>query len=201
MEKIKNYFKWAGWPLFFIALFFKCGPDSQMVTIPAKHGSFAAVEKPKPLQPKEKPAVIKWRKIEIPVLNPVDAELAEKYQQAQDSISRYKLYLDAIGVREYSIIQEDSLLQTTNHIKARGEVISFQQDYIIKPQKVAVKPKEVAFRMFAGLEVGNTKEFDNFSAKANVMFQNKKGNIFSAGYDTERRIWVGGAFSIFSVKK
>lgn len=209
MEKIKNYIKWAGWPLLVLVLWFNgCGndgSDTDVVTIPERKGSFAPVLNPEPLPAPEKEYVYRYINkvthdtVKVKVQNPVNIELLEKFEQL--GANKDSLYLDAIGQRNYEIVQEDSLLRTVNKIKTQGTVLSFQQDYTIKPQKVAVPSKEVTFRMLAGLEVGNTAAFDNFNAKANVMFQNKRGDIFNAGYDTEQRWWAGYARSIFAVKK
>lgn len=208
MEKIKKYIMWAGWPLFLLLLWFngcaRDGGETDVVTIPAKHGSFPAVQNPVPL-----PAPKKEYSYQVPgntdtitvtVENPVNDFLLSYYQKASQP-QKDSLCLDALGEREYIITREDDYICTDNYIKAQGKVLNFQQDYTIKPQKVAVPSKEVTFRMLAGLEVGNTAAFDNFSAKANVMFQNKKGDIFSTAFDTEQRIWVGYARSIFNVKK
>jgi hypothetical protein len=86
---------------------------------------------------------------------------------------------------------------------AEGTVKEITPSYKIKERKVetAVKEKQVAFRMLGGVEVGNTVVLDKFAVKANLMFQNKKGNIFSASMDTNKAIWVGYSASIFSIKR
>lgn len=86
---------------------------------------------------------------------------------------------------------------------AEGTVKEITPSYKIKERKIetTVKEKQVAFRMLGGVEVGNTLVLDNFAVKANLMFQNKKGNIFSASMDTNKAIWVGYSASIFSIKR
>lgn len=179
--------------------------ETQIVTIPEKSGSMPEVNNPAPTPAPEKEYVYKYYDrikrdtVQVVTQNPIDYELLAKY--LKDTTNQPQHYADAIQQREYHIPQEDSVLKTDNYISARGEVLSFKQSYTIKPQKVAVKPKETVLRMLGGVEVGNTKEFNDFSAKANLMMQNRKGNIFSVGYDTEHRIWVGYGFKIFEVKK
>lgn len=107
---------------------------------------------------------------------------------------------DTIKENEYELIQEDSLIKTTNKIKTLGTLLSFQQDYLIKSTAVKAKPKETVLRVMAGMEIGNNIKLNDFAAKANLMFQNRKGDVISASFDTEQRIWVGYQFSILNIK-
>lgn len=179
--------------------------ETQIVTTPERSGSMPEVNNPAPTPAPQKEYVYKYYDrikrdtVRVVTQNPIDYELLAKF--LKDTANQPQHYAESIQQREYHIPQEDSVLKTDNYISARGEVLSFRQSYTIKPQKVAVKPKEMVFRMLGGVEVGNTKEFNDFSAKANLMLQNRKGNIFSVGYDTENRIWVGYGFKIFEVKK
>lgn len=189
-----------------ILFFFKgCGKEegeTQTITIPEKKGSFTEVKNPEPNKPPQTEYKYKYLTdtdtLEIKVENPINEELMQFYLAHKNKDS---LYADAIGEREYTIPYEDSLIKTNNYIKSQGKVLSFKQDYTIKEQKVKVTPKQTVFRLLGGFEIGNTKEFNDFSAKANLRFQNKQGNILSVGYDTEQRIWVGYDFSIWNVKK
>lgn len=176
-------------------------PKQQTVVVPEKKGIFPERLNPEPIYIDRPVAVIKWDTVKFPVPNPVNQELIQAYQQAKDSLERFKMYADAIGEREYNIVEEDSLLMTENHIKTQGHLLSFQQSYTIKPREVKVNPKETVLRLFGGFEVGNTTQLDNFTAKANLGLQNRKGNVLSVGYDTEERIWIGYNFSILNIKK
>lgn len=206
MKTYSKYIPWAIIVVLAIMLWFKgCNRDSKTVyvEVPAKHGKFDTIWMPAPILRPEKEYVYRYLKgkdtITITVENPINIELLEKFEQL--GANKDSLYADAIGEREYNIKQEDSLLITNNYIKAQGKVLAFQQSYTIKPQKIAVKDPETVFRLLGGVEVGNTKELNDFSAKGSLMFQNRKGNIFSAGYDTEQRIWVGYGFSIWNYRK
>lgn len=189
-----------------ILLFFKgCNKEegeTQTITIPDKKGSFPEVKNPEPNKPPQTEYRYKYLTdtdtLEIKVENPINEELIQFYLAHKNKDS---LYADAIEEREYTIPYEDSLIKTNNYIKSQGKVLSFKQDYTIKEQKVKVTPKKTVFRLLGGFEIGNTKEFNDFSAKGNLKFQNKQGNILSVGYDTEQRIWVGYDFSIWNVKR
>lgn len=182
----------------------KCTGDSKesTVIIPEKKGNFPERQNPEPIPPPEKEYVYKYitktDTVKITVENPINEELMAFYLASQNKDS---LYAAAIGEREYNIVEEDSLLMTENHIKTQGHLLSFQQSYTIKPREVKVNPKETVLRLLGGFEVGNTTQLDNFTAKANLGIQNRKGNILSVGYDTEERIWIGYDFSIFNIKK
>ena len=79
------------------------------------------------------------------------------------------------------------------------EVKEITPSYTIKQQKtdVLVENKLPGLRVLGGVEVGNTKTLDDLSFKGSVLFQNRKGNIISAGYDTDKKIWAGYYISIF----
>ena len=100
------------------------------------------------------------------------------------------------------MINDDNLLLNIDGI-VQGEVKEITPSYTIKPKKVEVqvKPKETVFRLLGGLEVGNNTKLDGFAAKANLMLQNKKGNIISGSFDTNQTIWIGYNFSIFDIKR
>lgn len=178
------------------------GKDEPVViNVPEKRGSFPEVFNPDPIVIDRPYEVIKWKTETIEVQNPVNRELIIAYQLATDSLQRLKLYAEAIGEQDYHIPYEDSLIKTDSYIKSQGKVLSFKQDYIIKEQKIPYRPKETVLRLLGGFEAGNTIQLNGFSAKANIMLQNRKGNILSAGYDTNERIWIGYNFSIFNIRK
>lgn len=206
-----NIIKYGGWAIaviFLIAWLRGCGGDTNTVyvEVPAKHGKFDTVFLPTPTPAPQKEYVYRYINnndtVEVRVENPINIELLEKFEQL--GANKDSLYADAIGEREYNIKQEDSLLITNNYIKAQGKVLAFQQDYTIKPQKIAVKDKETFLRLLGQVEAGavlSEMETTQFAAKGSLMLQNRKGNIFSVGYDTEQKIWVGYGFSIFNWRK
>ena len=185
--------------ILYIFLFDGCGKDKGITTTvatPEVTGSFPAVINPAP-NPAPKPEYRylagKDKTDTITVENPVNIDLWNYYVNAEQS-KKDSIHADAIGEREYTLNNEDKFLKTTSHIKTRGELLSYQlTEYTIKPQDVEIKNP---FRLLAGFEIGNTIELDDVSAKGNLMLQNRKGNILSVGYDTNRRIYAGYNFVI-----
>ena len=179
--------------------------EPRVVVVPEQSGTF------KPKEPVQTPAefpkgepktIIKWKEKTIEIENPVNLELLERYVKSKDSIARLKVMIEAITERAFNEAFEDSLVKITIKGSVYGKIKEFKPDYTIKEQKIELeREKEVAFRLMGGFEFGNTLQFDSFMVKGNVGFQNKKGNIFTASFDTEQRIWVGYNFSVFSIKK
>lgn len=166
--------------------------DTITVTTPEVIGKSDTLWLPSPIIYKDRPVtIVKWRNKIIEVPNPVNTDLVDAYQKAQDSISRFKLFLDAIAENEYNIPIEDSLLLTKNYIKTQGKVLAFQQTYTIKPRTIQVPVPKSWLRLSAGFEVGNTVQFDNFAVKGNVNV-----NGLSLGYDTNQTIWLGYNWTI-----
>ena len=85
----------------------------------------------------------------------------------------------------------------------QGEVKEITPSYIWKKQEVEVpvKTKETFFRLLGGLEIGNNISLSNPIFKANLGVQNRKGNIITGSYDSNKNIYVGYQFSIFNIKR
>jgi hypothetical protein len=146
----------------------------------------------------------------VKVENPINQQLVAENERIKltfaketDSLKKQLAYEKAVALNNFSTKFEDENLELNLEGVVQGEVKEITPSYKIKERKVetAVKEKQVAFRMLGGVEVGNTLVLDKFAVKANLMFQNKKGNIFSASMDTNKAIWVGYSASIFSIKR
>lgn len=70
-----------------------------------------------------------------------------------------------------------------------------------KVEKTKLECPEVKFRLFAGMEAGNNTSLTQFTAKANIGFQNAKGWVFRGGYDTADVIWIGVDFPLITIKR
>jgi hypothetical protein len=122
------------------------------------------------------------------------------FEKASDSL-KLIIYNQAIQLNSYTQTFDDENITGTASGIVRGEIQSMKFDYTIKEKKIDTpKPKETAFRLLGGLEAGINPTIGNFAAKGNMMFQNKKGNIFSASYDTQNRIWIGYSASLLNIK-
>lgn len=199
-----------------IFIFFKsCGnenlePKIIEVKVPAQAGEF---EPQQPIHSDGKDTIIRWKEIEIRVPNPVNDSLAIAYQKLSDSlnaaqaeIERYKMYLDAIQIRDFESYFEDEYLKLTISGQVQGKIKSIKPEYTIKPRTAttSIDPEKSVFRLLGGVEFGNNTLLNDFRYKANIGFQNAKGNIFSLSYErwnSQHYIWVGYDFSIFSIER
>lgn len=127
-------------------------------------------------------------------------KLSRDFYFANDSLKKLK-YDKAIQLNLFSETFEDNNIKIDMSGIVRGEVKSIQPFYTIKEKKIDVPVPVTKFRLLAGGGVGNSIDFQKPIFSANIGFQNKKGNIIRAGYDTEKRILIGYDFSIFSIKK
>lgn len=194
-----------------ICLFQKCNPDESLpqtveVTVPEVKGSF---EEKKPEHfpfDKSKPST---RKENLQVENPINPKLIAEneklkkaFEKASDSIKKLQ-FAKAIELKNFTSTFENDTIKIDINGIVQGQVKEIKPSYVIKEQKVEVqvKPKETVFRLLGGVEVGGTTQLNNFVAKGNLIFQNRKGNTTSISYDTNKTIWIGKSFSIFNVKR
>lgn len=140
--------------------------------------------------------------------NEIDKLLAENEKQlnefanANDSL-QLLLYEKSIQLNEFSQTFDDDKIKIDVSGISQGTVKNIKANYTIKPQKieVEVKQKERVFALKTGLEYGNSIELNKGLFKANLEFENRKGNSYGIGYDTDKRIWVGYKMTIFEIKR
>lgn len=137
----------------------------------------------------------------IKVLANENSELLKQFSITKDSLTKLKLYNDAIKIQNFSSDFEDENIKLNISGIVRGEVQAVTPKYVMKSKTIEVpKQKEVVFRLLGGVEIGDNKQLNDFAFKGNLGFQNKKGNIITLSYDTQQRVWIGYQFSIFSIK-
>ena len=214
----KESFKYLGWILLFVLLWFRGCSNAQIpnvatkVIVPEVKGDF------EPKKPAHEPVLIKanspqlknrTRKEILQVENPINQKLiAENEKLKADfakatTVEKPLLFDKAIKLNKfYTKFEDDNLILNIDGI-VQGEVKEITPNYTIKEKKIEipVKQKETVFRLLGGVEFGNNTLLNDFKAKGTIMFQNKKGNIISSSFDTNQTIWVGYHISIFDVKK
>lgn len=127
----------------------------------------------------------------------VDAEWKKKYEEAKDSLEKKELYLQSIKINKYEkTLVDNDTIQITGFATTRGNLLDYSVDYTIKPFNLSYTPEVVKERpkLSAGFEVEGgipTIPNTNFLLKGKVYFENKSGNGFGLGYDTENRVWIG----------
>lgn len=208
-SRIKTFIKsYLGWILFFLMVWLNAGAGKEIKTVkvivPTVTGKLES-KKPelKPIEIKQEPIVKKDGLVykENPfniILAEENTKLKSDYSKMSDSL-KSKAYDKAIELNTFSYKSEDKYLKLTIDGIVRGEVSEITPSYTIKEQEseVFVKEKLPGLKVLGGVEVGNTKTLDDLSFKGSVLFQNRKGNIISAGYDTDNKIWLGYYRSIF----
>jgi hypothetical protein len=122
------------------------------------------------------------------------------WQNSNDSVQQLK-YKDAIEPKFYSHTFENDTLTAKVYGMYLGAIPTMKLNYTIKERKQEVKLPKTIFRLLAGIEAGATTNLSKFNTKVNIGFQNKRGNIFSASFDSEQRIYLGYTASIFQIKK
>jgi len=144
----------------------------------------------------------KWKDSVIYTQNPVNEKLAEKYKAAKDSLEKYKLYLNAIQIRQFKNTFEDENVAITLEGSVQGEIKEFKPSYTIKPRTFT--QKTTVFRMLIGGEVRASYPLDLVNFGANLGFQNKRGNILRFGYSRingQDYATVGYDVSVFRVRR
>lgn len=191
----------------YIFLFRGCGDDKKQqieISIPAVVGAFT----------KQKPTSIKYDTVfqdtivyqdkEIIVENPVNVQLAEDYLKAKDSISKLKLYIDAIQIRRYTKSFNDENVDIVVEAETTGTLNWIKPSYVIKErkEKVSIKEKETIFALYGGFSVGNNIKLDAATLNAKVGIQNRKGDIFMAEYGVlDQSYHVGYLHRFINFKK
>lgn len=128
-------------------------------------------------------------------------KLDEAFANANDSLQQI-IYSQAIKPKLFEhTFNNDTITATVKGIVANGEVDRLKLDYTIKPYTTLVKVPQTKFRLLGGIETGMSKSFDKFNVKANLGFQNAKGNILNIGADTDQRFYIGYSASIFTIKR
>ena len=206
--KIPELVKYFGYILFVVLLWLngcsisKSEPKIITVEVPAKVGKFDP-KIPVSVPVFNNPIYIKGDIIEKQ--NPINIKLLAENEilkdnfRKSDSVNKLLQYENSIQINKFSTTFEDDNLTLTIDGVVRGEVKEITPSYTIKQQKadVLIADKLPGLRVLGGIEVGNTKILDDLSFKGSVLFQNRKGNIISAGYDTDNKIWLGYYRSIF----
>lgn len=210
-NKILKPVLYLGWVFAFILLWLNgCESKKQTTVIPEVNGSFKPTKEitHKPITHIEdvskkvsnSTGLEKYQN-DISELYNENEALKQAYFNENDSLKRELMYLKSIQLNEfYHTFDNDTINITVKGI-VQGEVKSLQPFYTIKERQQNVTIPVVKFRLTTGFGVGNSINFDKPLFKANLGFQNAKGNILRASFDTEKRIMLEYDFSILSIKK
>ena len=157
--------------------------------IPEKVGAFSTIE--------PKPIIVNNYISNNEQLQKIIKDLETKYNQVADSTIILKELLEATKIREYKEVYEDSILVANVSEKVKGTLLNRDFTYKLKPQKVSFYEKTTTetvtpkFSLLVGGKMTTSDQFNNTIFELNAGFQNKKGNIFEIGYDTNSNWSVG----------
>lgn len=164
-----------------------------IVDVPIKEYVFEPVVNPKP--------------VIAPVKDKgVDKDMLKEFKRLKTENEKLEAYKEATRTRIYNETFEDDVQEITVFSQVAGKLQEQSVEYKTKPSKVETVaegkvevPVPTKRSLRGGVEMG--MPVDNLRAepifKGNLLLENKKGLIFSAGYDTEGRAWGGVIVKIF----
>lgn len=124
--------------------------------------------------------------------------LSRAYYLASDSVKKL-MFEKANQLNRFTQTFDDEKVKIDVSGVSRGTVESIKADYTIKEKQIPTK--EQIFALRGGLEVGSQLPISSPIFKGNIEFENKKGNSFSYGYDTNKTHWIGAKMTVFRIKK
>jgi hypothetical protein len=130
--------------------------------------------------------------------------LKSAFAKETDSLKRQLIFEKAVQLNKFSTKFEDENIELNISGIVQGEVKEVTPNYRIKQReiKAEVKCRETALRVLIGAKAGiPTSNTLSLPVQANLMFQNRKGNIISVGYDNSSTIWLGYHLSIVNIKR
>lgn len=219
LNRLHKFLKWLGIAvviMLILMLFKKCNSNEpkitlQKVTTKEVKGGFESVT-PKNNRIADVGKTIKGQNLsnsenaflqeQIDKLLAENQKQSEEFAKSNDSLQKL-LYEKAIQLNEFSQTFDDDKVKIDVSGIAQGTVKSMKANYTIKPQtiEVPVKQKERVFALKTGIEYGNSIELNKGVFKGNLEFENRKGNSYGIGYDTDKRIYIGYKVTIFDIKR
>jgi hypothetical protein len=211
----KEFFKYLGWILLFVFLWFRgCSGSTPKPQI-AKVIILEVKAKFESKKPVHEPIIIKANSPQLKIStepNPLVQKLVEEnkrlvqdFTKANDSIKQLS-FNKAIQLNKFSTKFEDENVVLNINGVVQGEVKEITPNYTIKAKKVEVpvKVKETVLRVLAGGAIGLNKELNQAAYQLDLNFQNRKGNIISAEYlkiAGQEFGMVGYKHSIINIKR
>lgn len=167
----------------------KCNNSEVIITVPEVKGKF---ESQTPVHTIVKyDTIYKWSNSttlkkdkfaqqEINRLIEENEKLVSQFSQLPDTVKIIK-YAKSIEVKEFNSNLEDENIIIDISGLVSGEVKSIKSNYTIKEKKITV-PIKAKIGVYLGSELGANKDLNQFTYKANLGIQNKKGTIYRASY-------------------
>lgn len=172
------------------------------IVIPAKKDSFPSVKPVKIHDTIIKDSIV-FKNRKITVVNPLDKQMVVDYLKAKDSIERLNLFIKAVKINKYKQNFDNKDITLDIEAETTGTLNYIRPIYTIKEKKVdaPVYIKQTKFALYTGIEVYDNKSFGNAGAKIDLSIQNKKGDIYTAGYDSNSNIYIGYKLRLININK
>lgn len=124
----------------------------------------------------------------------IDSTYYALYIKIKDSIQKDSLFKDAITLREYNEIFDDTIQTINIYSKVQGFLREQTASYKTKPRTIQLDtvlslPIPYKARFGSGVEFGYLKG-DPILTKVNLEFDTRK-IIYKTGVDTDKRVWAG----------
>tara|TARA_R110000796_G_scaffold181330_3_gene297951 strand:- start:1280 stop:1918 length:639 start_codon:yes stop_codon:yes gene_type:complete len=132
----------------------------------------------------------------------VDSTYKADYEKAikdNDSLKAKNLFLESISLNTWNgNLIDNKDIKIDGKFLTRGKLLEYKVDYKIKSDTLTFKPtikyQHPRLTLLPGIKLGlPTDPLNNTEPviELNVGIQNKKGNIFSVGIDSQKRFTVG----------
>ena len=125
----------------------------------------------------------------------IDSTYKLAYLNAKDSITRLKLYLDAITVKEYNENFTDSMQSIDVYSKTRGNLIAQMVSYKLFEREIKTKDTIILPLARRTLHLG-FETSTNLDLKANLFYTDRKKTIYSIGINPEKTVFIGIAIPL-----
>lgn len=184
-----------------------CGESSKFQTkkeilIPEKKDSFPSIKPIKLVDIKIKDSIV-FKDRKINVVNPLDKKMVVDYLKAKDSIERLNLFIKAVKINKYNQNFDNDDISLNIEAETTGTLNYVKPIYTIKAKKVSapVYIKQTKFALYTGIQVYNNKNLGNAGIEVDLSIQNKKGDMYTIGYDTDKNIYIGYKFRLININK
>lgn len=137
---------------------------------------------------------LKGKEIFIP--GKVDTIEVKVFEYATDSV-QFNMFTNATKIRSYKNEFKDSVADVSIYTETKGELLKIVPAIHVKQ----VKKVETVFALYTGLEIYNNTSLSNSGIKVDLGIQNKRGDIYTAGYDTNKNIFIGYKLRLINIKK
>lgn len=157
---------------------------------------YDTIFKPTPSKPViiTKYKTVRGKNVLIP--GKIDTVEVKVFEKAVDT-TKLNMFIDARKIRSYTTDFNNNDADISIYTETKGELVKIVPTVTIKQ----LKAKETVFAMYAGLEVYNDLKLSNPGIKIDIGIQNKKGDIFTGGYDINQNIYIGYKKQLFKIRK